>query len=150
MAPEDRATVFKWMTATICIYYSTQKIEQQQDLYKYLFFSLWQFSFLFSTSFSSIRHLENVSFSSKRFIFLLWENVDYDFAAGVNFINILRIHFSYESLLSSFSLPRVRLWTNFYPKKCTSKMMMKLSPAVDFINILHAHFLYKFFAKAKA
>ncbi len=36
--------------------------------------------------------------------------------SGVNFINILRVHFLYESLLCSFSLLRVWLWTNFCTK----------------------------------
>jgi len=35
---------------------------------------------------------------------------------GVNFINILSVRFSYKSLLSSFYLLRVLLWTNFCTK----------------------------------
>jgi len=40
----------------------------------------------------------------------------YTESEGVNFINVLRAHFLYESLLSSFSLLRVWLWTNFRTK----------------------------------
>jgi len=39
----------------------------------------------------------------------------------VNFINILCKNFSYESLLSSFSLLRVWLWTNFCTKNVLGK-----------------------------
>ncbi len=39
----------------------------------------------------------------------------------VNFINILRVNFSYKSLLSSFSLLRVWLWTNFHTKNARVK-----------------------------
>jgi len=45
----------------------------------------------------------------------------YCFFLGVNFINILRTHFSYEIKLSSFSLHRVWLWTNF----CTKNARLK-------------------------
>jgi len=40
---------------------------------------------------------------------------------AANFINILRVHFSYESLLSCFYLLRVWLWTNF----CTKNVLVK-------------------------
>jgi len=37
----------------------------------------------------------------------------FPFFPGVNFINMLWAHFLYKSLLSSFSLLRIWLWTNF-------------------------------------
>jgi len=43
------------------------------------------------------------------------------FGPGVNFINILCGHFSYKSLLSSFFLLRVGLWTNFLTRKLCVK-----------------------------
>ncbi len=43
---------------------------------------------------------------------LIAKNLLTCFSPGVNFINILRAHFLYKSLLSSFSL----LWTNFCTK----------------------------------
>ncbi len=39
----------------------------------------------------------------------------------VNFINILRTHFLYKNLLSSFSLLRIWLWTNFCMKNAGLK-----------------------------
>jgi len=45
----------------------------------------------------------------------------FPFFPGVNFINILHAHFSYESLLSSFSLPRIWLQTNFHTKNARVK-----------------------------
>jgi len=52
--------------------------------------------------------------------------------AGVNFINISRAHFWYKSLLSSFSLLRVWLWTNF----SVCKMLMQLTPGVSNLLLL--------------
>jgi len=52
---------------------------------------------------------------------------------GVNFINILRTSFSYESALGSFSLVTLWLWWNDFGKKALSykkrarKMLMKLT-----------------------
>jgi len=40
---------------------------------------------------------------------------------GVTFINILRAHFTYQSLLSSFSLLKVWLWANFRTKNVRVK-----------------------------
>jgi len=71
----------------------------------------------------------------------------------VNFVNILRMRFLYQSELSSVSLVTFWLWNfwqqNFVQKKHENKMLMKLTPAINFINILRARFSYKFFAKAK-
>jgi len=49
---------------------------------------------------------------------------------GVNFINVLHVHFLNESALLSFSLVMFWLWQKYkstFVKKSTSKMLMKLS-----------------------
>jgi len=53
----------------------------------------------------------------------LWTLIQYfnPSPSCINFINILRAHFSYESLLSSFSLLRVWLWTNICTKNAPVK-----------------------------
>jgi len=51
----------------------------------------------------------------------------------VNFIDVLLVHFWYESQLSSFSLLRVWLWMNFCTKnasvKCWWNWLLPISPA---------------------
>jgi len=65
--------------------------------------------------------------------------------SGVNFINVLRTHFSYEHLFSSYVLALNELSY----EKFASLMLMKLTAGVNFINLLCAHFLYKILFKAK-
>jgi len=65
----------------------------------------------------------------------------------VNFINILRAHFSYESKLSSFSIVMFQFlyfWRQNISAKCACKMLMKLTPKVDFTNILQEAFYPNF------
>jgi len=73
--------------------------------------------------------------------FRLWTKVPSPLVlsvTGVNFINILRANFLFESKLSSFYLLRVWLWTNFGVKNSG-----KLTTGVNFINIKLANFIYK-------
>jgi len=66
--------------------------------------------------------------------------------AGVNFINVLRKHFSYERHFGSFlyvhvtreKLPKQRSYEKFL-----QKLLMKLTTGVNFINILCRHLLYE-------
>jgi len=68
--------------------------------------------------------------------------------SGVDFINILRANFLYESALAIFFLVTFWLW-NFLAKKygpiVLSKMLMKLTPGVYFIIILRSTFYMKVF-----
>jgi len=71
---------------------------------------------------------------------------------GVNFINIVHEHFSYESKLSSFSLVTfgfVILGAKILFKKNVRKTLMTLTQGVNLINVLLAHFLYESSFKAK-
>jgi len=66
----------------------------------------------------------------------------------VNFINILRTNFLYQSALCSFSLvtfgfkTKEKLLEEYAYKKLANKMLMKLTPGVNFTNILKEAFLY--------
>ncbi len=61
--------------------------------------------------------------------FVFWQS----WLQGVNFINVLRAHFLYESLLSSFFLltwlhvAREKLPKRLSYKKCVRKLLMKLT-----------------------
>jgi hypothetical protein len=49
---------------------------------------------------------------------------------GINFINVLDTHFSYESLFGSFSLVTIWLWQKYestFAQKSVRKMLMKLT-----------------------
>ncbi len=62
---------------------------------------------------------------------------------GVNFINIFRSHFSYEtSFQQLFSSYVLALAKNSY-KKCARKTLMKLTTGVNFINVKRANFSYE-------
>ena len=57
---------------------------------------------------------------------------------GVNFTNILRAAFSYESLLSSFSVDTLRFdffWRKEIGAKAARKMLVKLTPALKQIVV---------------
>jgi len=58
---------------------------------------------------------------------------------GVDFINILHAHFSYESALRNINLVtfwRCIFWHKNIGKKGAGKMLMKLTPGVSFTNTL--------------
>jgi hypothetical protein len=57
-----------------------------------------------------------------------WRKILVKLTPGVNFINILHVHFSYKSAWGSFSL--VIFWQQkaLSYKKCAQKMLMKLTP----------------------
>ncbi len=60
----------------------------------------------------------------------------------VDFINILRSHFLYESAsLDMFQL--CNFWRKNISAKCACKMLMKLTTAVNFIKDKQAHFSYE-------
>ncbi len=61
------------------------------------------------------------------------------FGPSVNFINVKRTNFTYESLFSSYVLALNELSY----KKRACKMLMKLTTGVNFINILLAPFRKK-------
>ncbi len=69
--------------------------------------------------------------------------IPFTLQAGVNFINILRANFLYESLLSSFSRCLEFSFEQTFVQKCTCKMMMRLTTGANFINVLLTIFLYK-------
>jgi len=56
--------------------------------------------------------------------------------AGVNFINVKRANFTYESLFSSYVLA---LNKHLYEKR-TSKTLMKLTTGVNFTKVLQSSF----------
>ncbi len=59
------------------------------------------------------------------------KDLDSRLRLGVNFINILRKHFSYESKLTSFSLITFDFeifWHQNIGKKVAHKMLMKFTP----------------------
>jgi len=58
---------------------------------------------------------------------------------GINFINVLRSHFSYKSALSSFfylHVTREKLPKRLSYEKGVRKMLMKLTSGINFTNIL--------------
>jgi len=66
--------------------------------------------------------------------------------AGVDFINILRLHFSYKILapkITKLNVTREKLLNLLSYEKCSNKMLMKLTPGVNFINILNAASMFK-------
>ncbi len=101
--------------------------------YKKKLFGLFYFRNCFTSTKFKFEHFF-VWISNYIDIFFSWKNVNKNenwhpvmdgsthfCSPRVNFINILRLHFSYKSLLSSFSLLRVWLKTNF----CTKNMGVK-------------------------
>ena len=68
-------------------------------------------------------------------------------SAGVNFTNILRAPFSYESLLSSFSVDKLRFdffWRKDIGAKAARKTLVKLTIGLSFTNhFIDGHTVHK-------
>jgi len=65
----------------------------------------------------------------------------------VNFINILRVNFLYESIFGSFFCLHVKASKTTFVQKIAFTMLMKLTPVVNFINILRTAFAPIFFCQ---
>ncbi len=78
---------------------------------------------------------------------ILWSDVGYvdpslSSSPMVNFINVKRANFTYESLFWQLYLVTFWLVKNSY-EKCARLMLMKLTPRVNFINNLCESFSYE-------